>query len=104
MIQGNRIEHNGLIGIDTGGGGTLIGGTGPGQGNVVSGNGNGGVSIEGSGVIVQGNLIGTDATGEFADANGGSGVSVIGEDATIGGTTLAARNVISGNVVSGVSV
>ena len=56
VIQGNRVEHNGLIGIDAGGDGTLIGGAGPGQGNLVSGNTNGGIGIEGSGVTVEGNL------------------------------------------------
>ena len=104
VIQGNRVEHNDLVGIDTGGSGTLIGGTGAGQGNLVSGNGNGGIGIEGSGVTVQGNLIGTDATGESAEPNGGAGIGVVGGDDTIGGTTAAARNVISGNGDSGISI
>lgn len=58
---------------------------------------------------VEGNYIGTDATGTSATANdaGGNpiplgnaeGVVVSGADNTIGGTTAAARNIISGNLV-----
>ena len=56
------------------------------------------VSCEGSsGTVIQGNLIGTDATGMTNLANG-SGVFVdFSADNTIGGTATGARNVISGN-------
>ena len=53
-----------------------------------------------------GNYIGTDATGTIALANRGAGVG-IGDGArlnTIGGTTPAERNVISGNNDAGVSL
>jgi len=48
-----------------------------------------------------GNFIGrldtSGADAGAAEANGGSGIQVLGANNTIGGTTLAARNVISGN-------
>jgi hypothetical protein len=78
----------------------LVGGTAPGAGNVVSGNGQGGVTLDGSHVAnntVQGNFIGTDATGSYALANHGNGVAVTGPNNLIGGSAPGARNVISGN-------
>ena len=52
---------------------------------------------------MQGNLIGTNATGSGALPNEVDGVVIEGEnDNLIGGTTAGARNVISGNTESGV--
>ena len=51
-----------------------------------------------SGVIVRGNTIGLNAAGTSALGNTGAGVGIGNvTGATIGGTTTAARNVISGN-------
>ena len=83
-----------------------IGGTLPGTANVIAGNGTnvdindlteGGQAADS---IVQGNLIGTDATGKIGIANQGYGVSILHNptDMLIGGTTPAARNIISGNL------
>jgi titin len=71
--------------------------------NVISGNTNDGVLIEPgvSGVQVQGNYIGTNASGTIALGNS-VGVYVNGSNNTIGGT--AARNVISGNSNDGVFI
>ncbi len=85
----------------------LIGGTAAGAGNVIAGSGNDGVQIYGQGAnfnVVQGNLIGTTATGLAAYGNGASGISVLYGPVsnTIGGVTAAARNVISGNLGTGV--
>ena len=80
--------------------GHIIGGTQPGAGNVISGNRVEGLLLEGFNVknnTVQGNFIGTDATGSFAIANEGNGVSVAGSDNLIGGSVAGAGNVISGN-------
>ena len=54
--------------------------------------------------LVEGNLIGTDPTGKKAVPNGAGGVFLPGTENTIGGTTAAAHNVISGNDGSGVSI
>ena len=104
VIQGNRIEDNRLIGVDMHANGGTIGGALEGDGNLISGNTMGGIGIEGSNATVEGNLIGTDATGLAAEGNGGSGISVIGLGATIGGTAAGARNVISGNADSGIDL
>ena len=55
--------------------------------------------------VIQGNLIGTNVSGSAAIPNVGHGVELIGSaNATIGGTTVAARNVISGNDFDGIAV
>ena len=83
-----------------------IGGTAPGARNIISGNNGPGISIGGTltGSVVQGNFIGTDVTGTVAVGNVSDGVLIIFGSAnnTIGGTTPAARNVISGNGANGV--
>jgi len=73
---------------------------------VISGNQRFGIWIFGAlstGNLVQGNFIGTDLTGTAKLGNSGDGVLIqqgpVGN--TIGGTTAAARNVISGNGGSG---
>ncbi len=83
-----------------------IGGTAPGAGNVLSGNRFFGLRVfNAQTLIVQGNFVGTDATGIMAIGNGFGGISLaINPNApldyalTIGGDTDAARNLISGNV------
>src|SRR5205085_5079743 len=72
-----------------------IGGEAAGAGNLISGNGNSGVHISYSDhSTVQGNLIGTDATGENAIGDGGAGVLIDQGSTynTVGGTTAGARN------------
>jgi hypothetical protein len=102
---GSAAVGNGRYGvyIDTIGPGssTQIGGTDPGAGNVISGNVMDGLRLIGGGgtVLVQGNLIGTDVSGTKALGNG-TGVTA-GSEVTIGGVVPGARNVISGNIGSG---
>lgn len=85
--------------------GITIGGTAAGEGNVVSGNASEGIVAENtsSSVTIQGNRIGTNAAGTTAVANGG-GVTLAGDGHTLGGGSAAARNVISGNLNSGVAL
>jgi hypothetical protein len=54
--------------------------------------------------IIEGNFIGTNATGTAALPNGGGVVLVSGRNITIGGTTPATRNLISGNIADGVGL
>jgi hypothetical protein len=86
-----------------------IGGTATGAGNLIAGNANYGVSIDGSGAtgnLVQGNFIGTDATGTQNLGNAFNGVLLINGASgnLIGGTSVGARNLISGNGFSGVAI
>ncbi len=109
---GNRIEGN-FLGInrdgiaDRGNGnfGVLaesdsntIGGTDPASRNVISGNRGVGVSIsDASDNRVEGNYVGTTADGDEVLRSGVDGVAIAGDSNMVGGTTVGARNVISGN-------
>jgi uncharacterized repeat protein (TIGR01451 family) len=77
----------------------LIGGTTPGSGNVISNNGGDGISTFSAdqGLTIQGNLIGTDATGIAAMGNGGAGVNATLANISIGGTAPGAGNIIANN-------
>jgi hypothetical protein len=116
LVVGNLIgtTANGLAGLGNGlegikifgaagatGNNNIIGGTTPGARNVISANRLEGIHIEGAnpgsgqGNLVEGNYIGTDITGTTALAPQ-LGISIHGADNnTIGGTTAAARNIIS---------
>lgn len=83
--------------------GNQIGGSASGAGNVISGNGVG-VRISTSSNIVQGNVIGTDSGGTLDKGNGIGVFLATGSANSIGGTTAATRNVISGNTNSGISI
>ena len=118
IVQGNYIgtDVNGTAALpndDVGGidfsddsSALTIGGTAAGAGNLISGNAGDGLRIDGlaTGSVVQGNLIGTDVNGTSALPNGDSGIDLTGEGVTIGGTTAAARNIISGNTTHGIEV
>jgi len=93
----------------------LIGGGG-GLGNVLSGNGKAGPGFEGLRIqgsasttnTVQGNFVGTNASGSAAIPNSGSGMLLIDfgtgapSKTVIGGTSAANRNVFSGNASHGI--
>ena len=84
-----------------------IGGTTAGAGNLISGNTGAGIGVSGSavsGTIIQGNVIGLKSDGATALANGSFGITVSGPNTQIGGTTAAARNVISGNGNDGITI
>ncbi|HEX8227975.1 MAG TPA: S-layer homology domain-containing protein [Chloroflexia bacterium] len=89
--------------------GVTVGGTTAGAGNVISGNGQEGLRLASDGASfnsVQGNFIGTNSTGTAAVPNGKSGIT-LGSGAqinAIGGTTAAARNLISGNAGAGLII
>jgi hypothetical protein len=73
------------------------------RGLVINGFGSGGILAEGANTRIEGNFIGTDATGTFQRGNGGAGVTVQGLNAILGGATPDKRNLIAGNV-QGVNV
>ncbi len=95
------------IRLDFNGSGNLIGGTTSGARNVISGNAGAGLSIDNGPFsnVVQGNFIGTDATGTNPLGNAADGVQVVNSDGNlIGGTTPETRNIISANGARGVLV
>jgi hypothetical protein len=115
VVQGNMIGTNaaGTAAVGNGGNGitigdtefSVIGGTNAGEGNVISGNAGNGIVLSGdaSATTVQGNHIGMNAAGTGAIPNAGNGVSINGTFSTmLGGTTAAARNLISANGGNGV--
>ena len=116
LIEGNRIGTNaagttamgnGYSGVDVDGlystaaNNTI-------RNNLISGNSPNGIYIHAGGAssnVVEGNYVGTDVTGNSFLPNSGPGVEI--EDSAgnrLGGTTLAQRNVVSGNFGDGIWV
>ena len=119
IIQGNYIGTNvtgsadlgnNQLGILIASANNTIGGTSPGEGNVISGNGWTGVSLQldgADGNVIQGNLIGTDASGTVAIGNSITGIDIFNngpDNNVIGGTAAGARNIISGNANRGIVI
>ncbi len=117
---GNRLEGN-YIGTNVAGtsaisnqcgvviesGENVIGGKTTAARNVISGNSWCGIGIGGiGGNVVQGNYIGTDATGTVALNNPGTGIWIVNGSPNnlVGGPENGAGNVISGNADYGVMV
>ncbi len=105
-VNGTTAIGNSLSGVQVSATGNTIGGTAAGAGNLISGNVQHGVLIQGGSNVanlVQGNFIGTSAAGTADLGNTLDGVQVLNSSGnTIGGTTAAARNIISGNNENGV--
>ncbi len=125
VIQGNYIGTNaagtaaipnltnGIHGYDAVS--LTIGGTAAGAGNLISGNGSlaaqfpGGIRLRPSSSavgnhVITGNIIGLNAAGTGALGNIGNGIRIDQASVTIGGTTAAARNVISANTQNGIFI
>ncbi len=114
VVQGNFIGTsstgmetcgNSGCGVAIGGPHNTIGGSAVAARNVISGNASNGVALDESGAhgnTVQGNFIGTDASGRHALGNGGCGIWVRTADNLIGGPAEGARNIISANHMGGI--
>src|SRR5689334_25318327 len=81
------------------------------RGLVIDGFQHDGIGVCTDGNVIEGNFIGTNAAGTAASPNGagGNGGIVFGfcgtpSNCTVGGTTPAARNLISGNIGSGIAL
>ena len=115
LVEGNQIgtDLTGTIAVANGIGvlfdsapSNTIGGMTAGAGNLISGNTNRGVSIEGSFAtddLIEGNRIGTNATGTAAMSNF-QGVVLESPGNIVGGTGAGAANLISGNSFQGVGI
>ncbi len=109
LIQGNGIGVNGTLNrgnsktgvyLATANGNTITD-------NAISANAWAGVWASNSvGNTIKGNKIGTTADGTAALANGYDGIALTdgSQENTIGGTTLADRNIISGNTLCGIGL
>ena len=74
------------------------------SGLVVNNFGDDGIQLDTTGIAITGNYVGTDISGTIAKANGDDGVDINTASNTIGGSTPAARNLISGNNNSGIAI
>ena len=64
-----------------------------------------GISVPaGTGNIIEANVIGTNPAGTSALPNAGSGIDIRAGSHRVGGSTAAARNVISGNQLHGIEI
>jgi trimeric autotransporter adhesin len=102
-------NHGSGIELCCGSRSNALGGTVSGAGNVISGNANDGIFLGGvgtDGTFIEGNFIGVDVTGAVPLPNAFDGVHIYGgaQHTQIGGTAPGARNIISGNINSGVLV
>ena len=123
VIEGNFIGTNstgsvamgngaGVVLVDNGSGESndTIGGITPDARNLLSGNLGDGIvfaaNAAGSGHHVEGNFIGVNAAGTAALGNAGTGIALrfATTNNVIGGTTAAARNIISGNMSFGIFI
>lgn len=114
-ISGNFIGTNAAGNADLGNQGSAlfiflnsinntIGGTAPAARNVLSGNSDEGILLGSGANLIQGNYIGTNASGTAAIGNSGGILLVSSGGNTIGGTTAGARNVVSGNSQLGIGI
>ncbi|MBL8814158.1 MAG: hypothetical protein JNM43_28575, partial [Planctomycetaceae bacterium] len=104
---GTAALANGTYGVRiTASYGNLIGGSTAGAGNLISGNALDGISLNSAvSTRISGNLLGTNALGSASVPNLGGIVASNGSSyLTIGGTTAAERNIISGNIGGGVDI
>lgn len=120
MVQGNYLGldafgqnpiPNGWAGIAifNGAQSNLVGGLSPTLRNVISGNLNQGIAVSDpgtSGNVIQGNFIGTNPNGTSAISNAWAGIEFFSGPSgnLIGGTTAAARNIVSGNGIQGINL
>ncbi len=111
VIQGNRIGTNaaGTLALPneagiTAEGSNIIGGSGPGEGNLVSGNLREGIQVAANGTSsVLGNVVGLNAARTGAIPNGQEGIDADQVNATIGGPGGAA-NIVAFNLGPGIRV
>src|SRR5262249_17787876 len=109
VVQGNYIgtDATGATALGNGGGGAVYDGA---NNTPIAGNGISARSVDGiylpdatTGTLIAGTFIGTDTTGTVALGNGVGVLLTQGASGnTIGGTTAASRNIISGNRSDGV--
>ena len=105
-VTGQSALGNKQCGVHIQSPGNSVGAALSGAGNLISGNAKDGIFLDGSGAVnnlVQGNYIGTTASGTTGLGNGRAGVGDSGAPGnTIGGTTTGAGNLLSANGDAGI--
>jgi hypothetical protein len=106
-IKGIQIQncHTGIV-LEAAARNNMIGGSAEGERNVISDNDAVGVRVNGSANVIQGNYIGTDATGTMSRPNEMEGIWIAlgAQNNLVGGSNPGEGNVISGNSLFGVSI
>ncbi|MEI7686260.1 MAG: Ig-like domain-containing protein, partial [Planctomycetota bacterium] len=100
-----QANHGDGLEIKNGASGNIIGGVDPLDRNIFSGNDSDGIELEnGDSNQIVGNILGADATGTFAVANGDSGVRLWTGSANnmIGGASAGEGNIIAFNADAGI--
>jgi uncharacterized repeat protein (TIGR01451 family) len=109
--NGSGVDPTAAVRISNNSSGNRIGGLASADANIISGNLGDGIFLDGGATettrprstLIQGNRIGTNASGNVAIPNGRNGIQLAtGTDNTIGGSTTSARNIISGNALNGI--
>ncbi len=75
--------------------------------NLISGNTSDGITLHNSDAhnnTIKGNIIGLNAAGDATLANTSVGINITGHHNTVGGSTTADRNIISGNIQNGICI
>ena len=107
-VTADSVIPNGGDGVrlENGSVSNTIGGSSGGVGNLIGGNTSDGIEAgTGTGNIIAANDVGTNFLGGTGLGNGASGINLNGtSSATIGGTSVASRNRISGNGLHGVLI
>jgi hypothetical protein len=103
LDQGNAFDG---VSIFAGASETVVGGSTPDKRNVISGNDDTGIFlIRSNANLIKGNYVGTDKSGTKDLGNDDTGVFIQeASGTTVGGTTTASRNVISGNRFDGLDI
>jgi len=111
-VRGNYIgvDATGTVAMPNGAGincansgGLVIGGSGAGEGNIISATVTNAMTLQScNDAVVQGNLIGTDATGTVAIPNNKGIEANLSDNVQIGGSGAGAGNVIGGSIQEGV--
>ena len=104
LESSNSVAANVEGGMFISGTSNTVGGTVSAARNVISGNEHAGLVVD-TGTLVVGNYVGIEANGNPLPASDqGDGVFILGSNNTVGGTTIAKRNIISGNIVAGINL
>jgi len=99
QLDGSNAEGNFVDGLDVDADNVVV------RGLAINNFDNDGIDIANrTGTRIEGNFIGTDASGTLDLGNGTSGVFVEGDSNAVGGTSAGERNLISGNGRDGVLV